>query len=195
MGGYVSPGATVSANPSGIYGLLDEFQAYYYGLKAAYDCYPYLKEYGAYEDTAIVHEYITFLYGSISGSYYEFKWFILLYMDYVKINFPHLYKQFIESREFLTAFLYFNEHFENLVEVLIPERVRMLITELNGLGKEAYSINEINERRVSYTETTNRSIHSRSAGRSTEIKDELKNEKYTNMVLEFRNALDTFSNG
>ncbi|GHV88088.1 hypothetical protein AGMMS50267_04480 [Spirochaetia bacterium] len=196
---YVSPGATTSANPNGIYGLLDEFQAYYYGLKAVYDCYPYLQEYGAYEDTIIAYWYIIHLYGDLLQSYYEFKWWILLYMENIKNNYPQLYKQFIESREFLTVFLYFNDHFENLVEVLIPDRVNILVTEMNRLGKETFSImNDSKGELYLYRQIVVGSITYVNKINLRDkvilsIIDELKKDKYTGMIIEFRKKQEKIS--
>ena len=188
---YVSPGATTGANPRGIYGLLGEFQAYYYGLKAVYDCFPFLKESGGYESKDFLLKYIGSLHGSISHSYYEFKWWILLYIDYLKENKPDLYRIFLNDREMIRVFLFINDSFELLVEQLIPERVNSLIEELNTIDGYFFYLAENRENKLYIYSRTEGRTEGRGLGDNiiNAIRNELSTDKYKNMIAEFRKKI------
>jgi hypothetical protein len=144
---YVAPNAEPTANQHGIYGLLDELNAYYRDLKAVYECYPYLADINGFEDSDIAMAYISALAtdGSPAGAFYEFKYWSLLYLLHLKEKNPVQYREIANNQNFLKVFFYVYDHFEELVEGMIPQRVDEFIRRLNDAGIMASLEKQSNE--------------------------------------------------
>ncbi len=120
---------TSSTQSEGIYGLLDEWHAYYRGaftwfqlrnyylnqIKSPHDWIGYLSD--IYELTA----------------YYEFKYFILTYLLYAKKNQPRIYEQIISNESFKKVFNYVDTEYGKLISGYIRFR-DSLLTELKNSG-------------------------------------------------------------
>jgi hypothetical protein len=192
-GTYVSPNAAPTANQHGIYGLLDEFNAYYRGLKAVYECFPYLSELNGFQDADTVTFYIGALAtdGSSTGAFYEFKYWILRYLLHTKEKIPAQYRSILQNRNFLQVFLYIHDNFQMLVEEMIPERVNELILRMNEAGLKA-SLEDIRGIGMVFSVHTGSSssrlvpIHDEAA---SAIRADMKQERYGAMLEELRDAL------
>ncbi len=110
---YIAGSKYNSTQSYGIYGLLNEFNAYYHGNRAAYDMYPYYRD-KISGGPGKWHGYFSGVNRSLSA-YMEFKYYILKYLQYAKINYPAVYKGIIENREFSSAFIATDEKHAELV--------------------------------------------------------------------------------
>lgn len=114
---YVSITSDVSANLSGIYGLLDEFSAYYNGTKAAWDGYMTAKAMG------LEKEKVMFKNQSISTytAWYEFRAFIAWYIIFAKTKYPKIYTDVMNNQKLRTVFREVDIRFKKLIEDMRKE--------------------------------------------------------------------------
>lgn len=130
---YVSKDSKTSSNLNGIYGLLDEFEAYYYGDKAVYDMY------GSILKLPYDRELWMNYYFSMDGTaFYEFKFFILRYMMYAKEYDVKTYNKIKEDKKFLQVLRNVYNNYETYVETSIVKRRTEMIAYLKKKGHKAY---------------------------------------------------------
>lgn len=97
----------------GIYGLLNEFNAYYHGIKASVDLYPYYRDNLGPDPEKWVDYFI-----DVNGQYFayqEFKFFILKYLQYAETNHVEIYRNIINNQKFCKAFLAIDQNFATLI--------------------------------------------------------------------------------
>jgi len=103
---------TSSTQSQGVYGLLDEWHAYYVGARTSF----LLKEY--YQKTVQKpHDWINFFshINSELVAYYEFRYFILTYLQHAKQNNPAIFKAIIQNAEFKKVFKYVDDSYAKLI--------------------------------------------------------------------------------
>jgi hypothetical protein len=117
---YVGNGSGVSANLSGIYGIMDEFSAYRNGTKASLDA--------AISAKLAKNEKrkLDFIKESLPTyfAYYEFRLFISWYLDYGAKYQPAMHKALIENTNFRVAFTLLEQGFMEdikMMEKLVAE--------------------------------------------------------------------------
>lgn len=110
---YVSKSAQTDSNTKGAFGLMNEFAAYYQGLKVSSSLIPYYKKYKSNDDCW--NSYVSSL-GNNMTAYEEFKFYILQYMLYAKSNKPKVYKELLNDKEFCTAYADVETSFSRLIE-------------------------------------------------------------------------------
>ncbi|MBN1522976.1 MAG: hypothetical protein JW904_00725 [Spirochaetales bacterium] len=98
---YIAPdpsGASFSTGSKawGVYGLLNEYSAYYHGNKAALDLYPYYRD-AMPPGPAKWHDYFSAVNRSFSANM-EFKFFILKYLQYAGKHYPSVFRGIMENR-------------------------------------------------------------------------------------------------
>ena len=96
----------MASRQHGVYGLLNEFTAYSWGMNNIVKMQPYL------EDNDLLTGGITNAY----VSYAEFRYYILEYLLYAKENYPDVYKDIIGNESFKTAFVTVEKLFKENVE-------------------------------------------------------------------------------
>lgn len=109
---YIGEGSSASANQQGVFGLLNEFSAYYWGLHSLYYLMPYFESYSS--DYNIWAEYANSLANNMNA-YAEFKFWILSYMDYAKKYRPDTYQMIINNMNFCKAFTEMDRNFAELI--------------------------------------------------------------------------------
>ncbi len=101
---YIYPARPIlGTQVNGVYGLLDEFHAYYHGTKAILDLKPFFETEVKQNSTNWI-----LYFKNIYSTYYayaEFRYFILKYLIYAKENDPEVYERIIENKEFKEAFI------------------------------------------------------------------------------------------
>lgn len=120
----------------GIYGLLDEFNAYYHGNKAAFDLYPYYRDKmppGAMK----WHDYFWGVNASFAANM-EFKFFILKYLQYAKAKYPEVYQGIIGNKDFKEAFWAIDKNHAEL----IAEYFKVTEEIYESLRKEGFTVSE-----------------------------------------------------
>jgi hypothetical protein len=111
---YVSPGSGVSANLSGICGIMDEFSAYRNGTRASLDAALAAKAQGNGKRTLdFLHEALPTYYAC-----YEFRIFISWYLEYEAKNKPELHKALMANTNFRVAFTLLEQGFMEDIKVL-----------------------------------------------------------------------------
>lgn len=119
---YVSEGETTSANVNGIYGLLNEFTAYYWN---AHTNNLISKKYGVWDQET-----------NIVQPYYEFLYWMTNYMLYAKEHYPQVYKSILNNEDFLEAFAIIEEKYNKEITAYIDKRGDDLGDETLSLKKE-----------------------------------------------------------
>jgi len=101
-----------STQNDGVIGLLDEFHAYYLGSKFKYDMRDVYKIIYTTDAKGII-EWIKQTQSSM-GAFYEFNFFILEYLRFMKHNETDNYHALMENKQFLKAYRSIYEHFQKL---------------------------------------------------------------------------------
>ncbi len=129
-----APRKNLASNVNGVYGLLDEFAAYYYGTKTSVDLYNY---YMTLEQTP--ENWFNYI-ENVEGQYFayaEFKYYILKYMLYAKNNHKDIYDGIISNTEFKQAYNIIDQKYVNLINKYFNNK-QELIGHLKSLGYNAY---------------------------------------------------------
>jgi hypothetical protein len=103
----------MASNIAGIYGLMNEFCAYYHGSRVAYLMYK------KYEELSGDFEYFKdFMAADVSGTfyaYYEFNLFMGGYLAYLKLNQPTIYQATINNQSLCIAYTLIDSAFKDVV--------------------------------------------------------------------------------
>ncbi len=128
---YVSSSSTTSSNYNGPYGLLNELNAYSWGLNNQLKLFGYYRDYRS--DTEPVDVFGQFLTCCINdkNAYAEFRYWTLRYLSYAKTNHPEVYQHFLNDQDFLDAYTVTQRRFEALISQ-IDDRV----SDITAWGKE-----------------------------------------------------------
>jgi hypothetical protein len=103
-----------STQQFGVYGLLDEFNAYYQGTQTSYDLLPWYKDY-ANQDVDVWLKYIQSI-DSTYPAHLQFKLYILCYLCYARQNYPEIYRQIMSNKEFKAAFTTIDRNWTRLID-------------------------------------------------------------------------------
>lgn len=126
---YVSSGSQNASNVYGIYGLLQEYEAYYHGDKAVYDTFEYVKK------IPFTVENFSTYYERIGGTaFYEFTYYILSYLKYAQENRPDVYNIIINDENFRLVFKYVYTNYKSLVEEMKLKRAQEIKDYLIKMG-------------------------------------------------------------
>lgn len=98
---YVAPGAAASANTHGVFGLLNEFTAYYWGLEALNSLAKFLTDTNS--GAKSWSSYVSGI-GNNMTAYAEFKYWTLRYMLYIKSANPTLYQSILDNQNYCAAY-------------------------------------------------------------------------------------------
>tara|TARA_R110000796_G_scaffold71409_4_gene162119 strand:+ start:47456 stop:48472 length:1017 start_codon:yes stop_codon:yes gene_type:complete len=111
---YIAPRSKIlGSQANGIYGLADEWNAYYFGTKTALDLFDYYKSKSS-QNHEVYLEYVSNI-ASTYYAYYEFKYFILKYLEYAKLNEKEVYDGIMANFEFRKAFTSIDNRFTDLL--------------------------------------------------------------------------------
>lgn len=99
----------------GIYGLLEEFSAYYFGNLAIYEMYEYYLNRGAKQEIEIWKDYKAEVQEEWIA-YYEFQLFISWYLIYAKKNYPTMYKQLYENNALRIVYTLIEQKYATLLK-------------------------------------------------------------------------------
>ncbi len=121
---YIAQPSRVSAQVQGIYGLMEEWNAYYLGNRTSIDLYDYYIE-RAKKDPMEILKYVHQVGGSYFA-YYEFKYFILKYLERSRYRHREQYKALMENIELRRAFTQIDSAFASLIEEFMGSLQRIL---------------------------------------------------------------------
>ena len=131
-GTYIRTGQNLlSTQQHGVYGLMNEWAAYYNGMKVIAAGFSEYKRLTNGDPT----KYKVFLEdaGSIKISYPEFKFYIIHYLEYASRKEKNIYKEIVANEEFRKAFRAIDQAFSAVIEVY-DQRVREIGEEVKAAG-------------------------------------------------------------
>ena len=120
----------------GIYGLVDEMNAYYLGSQTAYDLYSWYQQFGA---KANWHDY----FEGVNSTLYaclEFKLYVLKYLIYARKHHPDKYSGIINNKNLIKTFLEVDQNVSDLVDTYFVKK-KELYKQLHDYGWEVFEAN------------------------------------------------------
>ncbi len=129
----------LGAQKNGVYGLLEEWNAYYHGTKTSYLSYDYYRNKNN-DSPADLLEYMQ----SFDGTFFahaEFKFYILKYLLFARINYPLVFKKIMDNKSFRQAYKAINNDFGELIKQYEKRRNGILA----NMQSQGYTI-EITEK-------------------------------------------------
>lgn len=122
---YVSPSQkSQGTQVEGIYGLLDELNAYYQGLKNSMNLYDYYVK----ETKQTPTDWFNF-FAEIDATYYaytEFKFYILKYLQWAQKNHPSVYRDIVNNKSFKAAYKAIDQGFGESIAQYFALRKKIL---------------------------------------------------------------------
>lgn len=96
-----TPYDNLGSQVNGVYGLFNEYAAYYWGTSSALELYDYYMD-----QDATPEQWMNYVFDIIGtwGAYSEFRYFMLHYMLYARDNYPDVYNGIMANGEFREAF-------------------------------------------------------------------------------------------
>lgn len=144
---YVSkPVPNLASNVQGIYGLLNEFSAYHWGMNNNIHMFAY---YDRFADA--MNTWNSFVADGASNrlAYAEFKYYILHYLYYAKQHHPLVYRQIMSNKKFRTAYRINERHFWKMIQTFEKD-----LTTIKGkLEKQGYHVEYTEEAFVAFDYT------------------------------------------
>lgn len=110
-----SSGNQPTSIQEGIYGLMDEFDAYYNDVRASFELYDYFFEKNWKDDDAVWKDYKHMVAGQ-AVAYYEFRLFMGWYLLHAKKKHPEKYKEIQNNNELRVVFTLMNDKFSALLD-------------------------------------------------------------------------------
>ncbi|MBO3698041.1 hypothetical protein [Roseivirga sp. E12] len=132
---YITPKSNLGSQKQGIYGLLDEFNAYFRGTLISYKLFPVYREMGSDNPSAYL-DYMQNM-SSIRMAYFEFKYYMLAYLNRAETSYPEQYEGFMSNQDLRRTYTLIHDQFEQLNEN-IDQRITKLMADLNNQGIESY---------------------------------------------------------
>jgi hypothetical protein len=103
-----------SSIQDGIYGMTEEFAAYYFSTLASFHTYDHFVSTFGKEDVDASYDYRHMVEGTVIA-YYEFHFFIAKYLMYAKEKEPEVYKGIMNNKAFRVVFTLIENRFINLI--------------------------------------------------------------------------------
>ncbi len=130
----------IASISEGIYGLMDEFDAYYQSTRAVVEIYDYYKTIASYSEPYYWTLYISNCYSSIYA-YHEFRLFIAWYLKYARKNYPDIYLSIMQNKELRAVFTLVDAGYKKVVDQYFDNR-KTIIEKINKTGKKKAKISE-----------------------------------------------------
>ena len=128
---YITPGdEPIGSNISGIYGLMDEFNAYCRGMCAGVALFNCLKD-----QNASPEEWRQWVVDCESNqlAFAEFRYYILCYLTYAKGEYPQVYDGIVKNSDFIAAYSAVEKEFAEKID-LYNARLEALCAALEEQG-------------------------------------------------------------
>jgi hypothetical protein len=123
---------TSSTQGEGVFGLLDEFHAYYWSLRTEYDLFGYYKDEMPQTSKTYIG-YVTNQIGTLSA-WAEFRYFILTYLQYARDVHPDVYRQLMANARFRETFTQIDDRFIEIFNKMVSRFVVELPAYAKTLG-------------------------------------------------------------
>ena len=133
---YITSTNTIlGTQQSGVYGLMDEWNAYFQDTRTNYELYDYFVA-ETKQGPADWARYLSQVNG-VFYAYAEFKYFILTYLKYAQKNQPAIYQDIINNAAFKESFQAIDKGYAHLIQQYFARRT----TILNDLTDKGLQIN------------------------------------------------------
>ena len=133
---YVYPSSSsMGSQLNGIYGLFDEYNAYYNGTKTSLDFYKYYLENKNNPKGWL--QFLSDFYGNYFA-YLEFKTFMLIYMNYAEQKHKDVYDGILANEDFLYAFRKNDELWRKLIMDFIALKAEIT----QNLKKQGHEVSD-----------------------------------------------------
>ena len=127
---YVAPGCgNMASNILGIYGLLNEFNAYWTDMNHSVAMFDY---FCAQEQTSDAWFYYIVGCENSRQAYAEFRYYILTYLLYARENYPKIYRAMMENQALRYAFKTVESNFASAIETYEYDLWRLDSGEIPG---------------------------------------------------------------
>lgn len=126
--------SNLSSDVDGVYGLLNEFTAYCWGMNTAVSLYNYYSNLDNTPDTWM--EYLYVAGGNKILSYVELKYFILHYILYAKKYHPKVYRGIIKNKKFAKAYIKIDKIFAK-IKKRHTKNFKNIVKKLKNAGYES----------------------------------------------------------
>ncbi len=100
---------------NGIYGLLDEFVAYYQSTRAVVELFDYYKAISIYNLPYYWTLYITNCQSSIFA-YYEFRLFMAWYLQHARFNYPLVYQSIMNNKNLRAVYTLTDKGYQKVID-------------------------------------------------------------------------------
>ena len=112
---YIAPkDNNLGSQIQGIYGLMDEWNAYYHGTLTAYDLFGYYRSKAEDKNQQVYLEHVSNLAGTYFA-YYEFKYYILKYLELAKASYPEVYSGVMANETLRKVYTEIDDRFSGLL--------------------------------------------------------------------------------
>jgi hypothetical protein len=128
----------ISTISDGIYGLMDEFDAYYQSTKAVVELYNYYKTFADYREPYYWALYLSNCSSSIYA-YFEFKLFIAWYLKYARKNHPRIYQTTLQNKNLKVVYSLIDEAYKKVINQYFVNR-KIILDNINKAGKKKAEI-------------------------------------------------------
>ncbi len=119
---YIHPSSGLKSHLQGIYGLVDEWNAYYHGTKTAVELFDYFNKKPDKRQQFI--RYLKTINNQYTA-YAEFKYYILNYLLYAKQSYPDIYKSLMNNKPLMDAIVQINTHYKNINRTYFNRQAEM----------------------------------------------------------------------
>lgn len=136
---YIAPKSNLGSQKQGVYGLLDEFNAYYQGILMSYNLFPIYQDLGK-ENPQAFQDYFQHM-SSDRLAFYEFKYFILTYLVRAQSEHPDVYDAILANKALRKAYTQIHNGYQELL-IAHDNRLAKLMKELNSKGIDSYIKND-----------------------------------------------------
>ena len=125
-----------SADTTGISGLLDEYNAYYWSNKVTYDLYNYYRN--EQPQTAKIWGNWIEKIAAYYFSYVEFRYWILMYLQYAKKHVPKIFQSLLKDKHLRVAFTRIDDDFSELIHRIFHRMLVELPQYLKKIGMKVF---------------------------------------------------------
>lgn len=115
----------MDSQENGIFGILEEYTAYYQDILAYQEMYAYLEQNIPYSETELWVSYLV-QNGNVLSTSAEFNLFISWYMQYAKVYHPNVYNKIVKSEELKELYQYVNNGFSDASDKFHENRETIL---------------------------------------------------------------------
>ena len=126
-----SPVQNLGTQQKGIYGLMDEWTAYYNGFKTTVLNFP------EYEKLAQRNagKYLKYIEHAASNkvAYFEFKYYILHYLYFARANYRDVYNEVIHNQEFIKSYIAVDQAYAKIIRDY-EERIMLIKKNVESRG-------------------------------------------------------------